>query len=66
MQTLQPLIWLARSWTRPSVCDGTPPFSADARLMVLRLTITHGKIFEIDAVADPERLSQLDLAVLKD
>src|SRR5438034_10590900 len=29
-QTLQPLIWLARSSTRPSVRDGTPPFSADA------------------------------------
>jgi len=29
-------------------------------------SITHGKIVEIDAVADPERLSQLDLAVLKD
>ena len=35
-------------------------------LMVLSVTITHGKIVEIDAVADPERLSQLDLAVLKD
>jgi hypothetical protein len=32
--------------------------------MVLRVTITHGKIVEIDAVADRERLSQLDLAVL--
>src|SRR2546428_102241 len=29
-QRLQPLIWLARRWTRPSVRDGTPPFSADA------------------------------------
>src|SRR5437870_9200350 len=29
-QTLQPLIWLARNSTRPSVRDGTPPFSADA------------------------------------
>ncbi len=33
-------------------------------LMVLRFTITRGKIVEIDAVADPERLSQLDLAIL--
>jgi hypothetical protein len=32
--------------------------------MVLRFTITHGKIIEIEAVADPERLSHLDLAVL--
>lgn len=35
-------------------------------LMVLRFTITHGKIIAIDAVADPERLRQLNLAVLND
>ncbi len=35
-------------------------------LMVLRFTITLGKIVEIDVVADPERLRQLDLAVLND
>jgi hypothetical protein len=34
--------------------------------MVLRFTITRGKIVEIDVVADPERLRQLDLAVLND
>jgi len=33
-------------------------------MMVLRFTIERGKIVEIDAVADPERLCQLDLAVL--
>ena len=33
-------------------------------LMVLIFTISRGKIVEIDAVADPERLRQLDLAVL--
>jgi RNA polymerase sigma-70 factor (ECF subfamily) len=32
--------------------------------MVLRFTIAGGKIVEIDAVADPERLGQLELAVL--
>jgi hypothetical protein len=32
--------------------------------MVLVFTISRGKIVEIDAVADPERLRQLDLAVL--
>ncbi len=32
--------------------------------LVLRLTVTDGKIVEIDAVADPTRLSQFDLAVL--
>ncbi len=33
-------------------------------LMVLGFTISGGKIIEIDAIADPERLRQLDLAVL--
>jgi RNA polymerase sigma-70 factor (ECF subfamily) len=33
-------------------------------MMVLRFTIAGGKIAEIEAVADPERLRQLDLAVL--
>ena len=35
-------------------------------LMVLRFKVMDGKIVEIDAVADPERLSQLDLAVFTD
>jgi hypothetical protein len=30
----------------------------------LRFTIMHGKIVEVDVIADPERLRQLDLAVL--
>ena len=30
----------------------------------LSFTITRGKIVEIDVIADPERLRQLDLAVL--
>lgn len=34
--------------------------------MVLRFTITHGKIVEIEAVADPNRLRHFDLAVLND
>jgi RNA polymerase sigma factor (sigma-70 family) len=34
--------------------------------VVFGLTITRGKIVEIDLVADPERLRQLDLAVLND
>jgi RNA polymerase sigma-70 factor (ECF subfamily) len=33
-------------------------------MMVLRLTITRGKIAAIDVIADPVRLGQLDLAVL--
>jgi RNA polymerase sigma factor (sigma-70 family) len=35
-------------------------------LLVLGFTIRGGKIVEIDAIADPERLSRLDLAVLDD
>jgi hypothetical protein len=34
--------------------------------VVFRFTITHGKIVGIDLLADPARLSQLDLAVLDD
>jgi hypothetical protein len=32
--------------------------------MVLGFTIVDGKIVEIDAIADPERRRQLDLAVV--
>jgi hypothetical protein len=31
---------------------------------VMGFTVVNGKIVEIDAVADPERLRQIDLAVL--
>jgi RNA polymerase sigma-70 factor (ECF subfamily) len=34
--------------------------------VVFEFTIAHGKIVEIDLVADPERLSQLDLVFLED
>jgi RNA polymerase sigma-70 factor (ECF subfamily) len=34
--------------------------------LVLSLTIRHGKIVEIDVVADPTRLRQLRLSVLDD
>ena len=34
--------------------------------LVLTLTIRNGKIAEIEAVADPTRLRQFDLAVLDD
>ena len=40
--------------------------AVDGCLMVLDFTISGGKIVEIDVVADPERLRQLDLAVLDD
>jgi hypothetical protein len=32
--------------------------------MVLRFTISNGKIIEIEAVANPDRLRHLDLAIL--
>ena len=32
----------------------------------LSFTITRGKIVQIDVIADPARLRQIDLAVLKD
>jgi len=35
-------------------------------LMVLNFTIRRGKIVEIDAIAEPERLRQLNLAVLNE
>jgi RNA polymerase sigma-70 factor (ECF subfamily) len=35
-------------------------------LLVLDLTITHGKIAEINVIAEPARLQKLDLAVLGD
>jgi hypothetical protein len=34
--------------------------------VVFGFTITRGKIVEIDLLADPERLHQLDLAILND
>gem|GEM_PF-1641855 len=43
----------------------TPAVAPRGKLiMVLRFTIAGGKITEIDVVADPERLRQLELAVL--
>jgi RNA polymerase sigma-70 factor (ECF subfamily) len=36
------------------------------RLLVSQLTITHGKIAQINVISDPARLSQLHLAVLAD
>ena len=40
--------------------------AADGRVVVFGFTITRGKIVEIDMLADPERLRQLDLAILND
>src|SRR5712692_4268282 len=54
---------------RPALVNGAVGVVVARRgrlFLVLRLTIRHGKIVGIDAVADPARLRQLDLAVLTD
>jgi len=52
---------------QPALVDGSVGVVVAPRgrlLMVLRFTITGGKIVEMEAIADPERVRQLDLAVL--
>jgi RNA polymerase sigma factor (sigma-70 family) len=60
------LVGRARA-ARPALVDGAVGVVVTPRgrlLMVLDFKIRDGKIVEIDAVADPERLNQLDLALL--
>ena len=60
------LVGRARA-ARPALVDGAVGVVVAPRgrlLMVLDFTIRSGKIVEIDAVADPERLNQLDLGLL--
>jgi RNA polymerase sigma factor (sigma-70 family) len=60
------LVGRARA-ARPALVDGAVGVIVTPRgrlLMVLDFKIRGGKIVEIDAVADPERLNQLDLALL--
>jgi len=56
--------------TRPALVNGgagVVSWSPAGRpFAVVGCTIRHGKIVEIDILADPERLSQLDLVVLDD
>jgi RNA polymerase sigma factor (sigma-70 family) len=52
---------------RPALIDGAVGVVVAPRgrlVVALRLTITHDRITTIDAIADPARLDQLDLAVL--
>ncbi|HEY4380386.1 MAG TPA: sigma-70 family RNA polymerase sigma factor [Acidobacteriaceae bacterium] len=52
---------------RPVLVDGSVGVVVAPRgrlLMVLRFTLRNGKIAEIESIADPERVRQLDLAVL--
>ena len=54
---------------RPALVNGAVGVVVAPRgrlLIVLGFTIRGGKIVEIDAIADPARLRQLDLAVLND
>jgi RNA polymerase sigma factor (sigma-70 family) len=54
---------------RPALVNGSVGAIVAPRgrlFLVLEFSITGGKIAEIDIVADPSRLSQLDLAVLED
>jgi RNA polymerase sigma-70 factor (ECF subfamily) len=54
-------------YAQPALVDGTVGLVVAPRgqlLVVLRLTIKEDKIAEIDVIADPARLDQLDLAVL--
>jgi RNA polymerase sigma factor (sigma-70 family) len=56
-------------WARAALVNGAAGIvvAPHGRLFsVMGLTVTGGKIVEIDVVADPERLRQLDLAVLDD
>ncbi len=55
--------------TQPALVNGSVGIVVAPRgrlLLVLDLTITHGKIAEINVISDPARLRQLDLAVLND
>ena len=59
----------AARFARPALVDGAVAvaWAPRGRLnRVLRFTITCGKIVQIDVVADPARLHELDLAVLDD
>jgi hypothetical protein len=56
-------------FARPALVDGAAGavWAPGGRpRVVFGFTITHGKIIEIDILADPERLRRLDLAVLDD
>jgi RNA polymerase sigma factor (sigma-70 family) len=54
---------------RPALVNGAAGVvvtAGERPVSVMGFTVTNGKIVEIDAVVDPERLRQLDLAVLDD
>ena len=54
---------------RPALVNGVAGVvvtAGERTVSVMAFTVTRGKIVEIDVVADPERLGQLDLEVLDD
>jgi len=59
----------AARFTRPALVNGSVGVVMAPRgrlFRALSFTITRGKIVQIDVIADPERLRQLDLAALND
>jgi RNA polymerase sigma-70 factor (ECF subfamily) len=59
---------LAR-FARPVLVNGAAGFVVAPRgrpVAVAGFTVAHGKIVEIDLLADPDRLRELDLTVLED
>ncbi|MCU1653782.1 MAG: polymerase subunit sigma-70, partial [Pseudonocardia sp.] len=66
----QALLFSRRArFTQPALVNGSVGLVVAPRgrlRLALGFTITDGKITEIDIIADPERLDQLDLAVLAD
>ena len=56
-------------FARPALINGTAGVVATAAgrvLSVMGFTVSHGKIVAIDVLYDPERLADLDLAILDD
>jgi RNA polymerase sigma-70 factor (ECF subfamily) len=56
-------------FARPALINGTAGIvtaAAGRVLSVMGFTVAHGKIVAIDVLYDPERLADLDLAVLND
>jgi RNA polymerase sigma-70 factor (ECF subfamily) len=55
------------AFVRPVLVNGTAGVlvaPGGSPLSLLAFTVTDGRVVEIDAIADPERLSRLDLPIL--
>ena len=65
------MLWFARlaGWARPALVNGTAGFvvAPEGRLFaVAGFTVAEGQIVELDLLADPERLRDLELDMLDD